>query len=130
MKKVFFAIAASLMMLAAMTSCGVDKNDPLSVADAAAKCIKNQDIEGYFELSDAKPEEQQQLAALVKDKVVKEHERKGGIKSYEIGEADINEERGTAHVQVKLVYGNGEESNDPIRLKRDDNGDWKVVAGK
>jgi len=130
MKKMLFAITACLMMLAVMTSCGVDKSDPRSVADAAAKCMKNNDIDGYMKLSNATPEQQAQLAALAKDKVVKEHERKGGVKSYEVGEADINEERGTAKVQVKIVYGNGEEDNSPVKLKKDDNGDWKVDVGK
>ncbi len=130
MKKVMFAIAACLMMLAVMTSCGVDKSDPCAVAEAAAKCMKNNDIDGYMKLTNASPEEQQQLAALAKDKVVKENEKKGGIKSFEVGESKIDEERGTARVQMKLVYGNGEEDNNPVKLKRDDNGEWKVDVGK
>ena len=130
MKKVLFAITACLMMLAVMTSCGVDKSDPRSVAEAAAQCMKNKDIEGYMKLTNATPEQQEQFAAIAKEKVLKEQDEKGGISSFEVGEADIDEERGTAKVIVKTVFGNGKEDESPMTLKRDDNGEWKLDVGK
>lgn len=130
MKKVMFAITACLMMLAVMTSCAVDKNDPRSVAEAAAQCLKNQDVEGYMKLTNATPEQQQQFIALAKEKMLKEQAEKGGIDKFEIGEADINEERGTAKVVVKTFFGNGQEEESPMKLKKDENGDWKLDVGK
>jgi hypothetical protein len=31
---------------------------------------------------------------------------------------------------MKIVYGNGEEKDDNIKLCKDDKGDWRVDAGK
>jgi len=130
MKKVMIMIVACLMTLAGLTSCGVDTKDPVAVAEAAAKCMKNGDFKGYLELSNLSPEEQDEYAPMVEEKMQKELDEKGGIDSYEIGEADINEDRGTARVMVKTVFGNGDEDESPIKLKQDENGDWRVNASK
>ena len=130
MKKVLCAITACLMMLAVMTSCGMDSSDPRSVAEAATQCLKNKDVEGYLKLTNATPEQQEQFAALAKEKRLKEMDEKGGIDHFEVGEPKINEEKGTARVVVKTFYGNGTDEEKSMNMKKDDNGDWKLDVGK
>ena len=66
--------------------------------------------------------------ALIKEKAFKRIEAKDGIKSYEIIEPEepIAADADKATIKVNVFYGNGQEEGKTLRLKKDDNGNWKL----
>lgn len=74
-------------------------------------------------------EQKAALVSMLKEKVSKEYEKKGGIKSIEILSEEIAEDGNTAVVKTKHTYGNGEtEEGDQQMVKRD--GKWLMSVGK
>ena len=128
MKKIIGFVAVVALMLVA-ASCG-GGNSPKDVAEKAVKCIQNNDYEGYVDLMLLTADEGEDLEAkkqavtgMVQSKAATTLAKMGGIKSYEITSETIA-------VGMKIVYGNGEEKDDNIKLCKDDKGDWRVDAGK
>ena len=70
------------------------------------------------------------LAAMLKEKASKEFEKKDGLKSYETLSEEISEDGNTAKVKMKFIYGNGTEDTDNIKLRKDDDGNWKIDMSK
>ncbi len=128
MKKVLLSMVMCLFLTALVTSCGHD-NTPRGVAEAAAKCLKNEDYKGLAKLSDVSDSERDAFKSILESKVSKNLEQKGGLDSYEILDEKINEEAGTATVRVKYNYGNGSSNTESVRLVKRE-GDWKLKAGK
>ncbi|MBR0048046.1 MAG: DUF4878 domain-containing protein [Prevotella sp.] len=129
MKKIIIAFTACMMMLAVMTSCGVDMKDPKAVAKAYFQCIKDKDYKGVVQYMGLKPEEMEPESE--KDSFILKYmeeaiENKGGVSSFELGEPTIDEERGTAEIMLKVIFGDGTETENPVNLEKDDNGDWIV----
>ena len=116
-------------------SCG-PANTPSAVAEEACKCMQNEDYEGYADLMDLKKSEdgkgveKEQLAALLREKGTKTMEKKQGIKSYEVLSEEISEDGKSANVKMKIVYGNGDEDTQKMKLVKNDDGDWKLTMGK
>jgi hypothetical protein len=54
-----------------------------------------------------------------------EMEKKEGVKSMEVVSEEIDEEAGTAKVEMKFVYGNGDENTEKYNLVQED-GKWKL----
>ena len=97
--------------------------------------MQNEDYEGYVDLmdlkkSDGKDVEKEQLAALLREKGTKTMEKKQGIKSYEVLSEEISEDGKSANVKMKIVYGNGDEDTQKMKLVKNDDGDWKLTMGK
>ena len=69
-----------------------------------------------------------QMAVLLESKISSEVDKKGGIDSYEIGEETIDEDE--AKVKATIKYGDGSEKESTIKLKKNEDGDWKIDAGK
>lgn len=135
MKKIIGFVAVVALMLVA-ASCG-GGNSPKDVAEKAVKCIQNNDYEGYVDLMLITADEGEDLEAkkqavtgMVQSKAATTLAKMGGIKSYEITSETIAADGKTAEVGMKIVYGNGEEKDDNIKLCKDDKGDWRVDAGK
>jgi len=53
-------------------------------------------------------------------------EKNDGLKRFEVLESNIDENEEIAHVQIKLIFSNGEENTDSFRLRRED-GKWKII---
>ena len=132
MKKVFAFAVLCLALAGTLTSCS--NNSPKGVVSEYMDCLKNKDAKGLIELldleEDMKDEDpvkaKEELTSLINDKVLKELDKKGGIKSYKITSEKIDEEKGTATVGLKITYGDGEESESESKLIKDKNGKWKV----
>ena len=141
MKKILFAIAFGFIAIAAMTSCG-NSNSPEGVVKKQIECLKNKDAEGLVELlnmgelsrkSGDAEKDKAELTSLIQEKAFKSVDEKGGIKSYEILDVDApkSAEPGSiAFVKVKTVYGNGSENEDRVKVKMDEEGQWKLSMEK
>lgn len=134
MKKLFISMLVAVVALT-LWSCG-PANTPSAVAEEACKCMQNEDYEGYADLMDLKKSEdgkgveKEQLAALLREKGTKTMEKKQGIKSYEVLSEEISEDGKSANVKMKIVYGNGDEDTQKMKLVKNDDGDWKLTMGK
>ena len=130
MKKLFSTLAVALVALIAFTACGGHENSPQGVAKAAMEALQSGDAEAYFDLMEGAEESKnrEQTVALIKEKAFKSIEAKDGIKSYEIIEPEepIAADADKATIKVNVFYGNGQEEGKTLRLKKDDNGNWKL----
>ena len=130
MNKLFSTLAVALVALIAFTACGGHENSPQGVAKAAMEALQSGDAEAYFDLMYGSEESQnrEQTVALIKEKAFKSIEAKDGIKSYEIIEPEepIAADADKATIKVNVFYGNGQEEGKTLRLKKDDNGNWKL----
>ena len=137
MKKLM-TILGVLILTLVMTSC--NRNTPTKVAEKSIACIQKGDYEGYVDLIYQKKEEgkdkkeiedeKQMLVAMMKDKATKKFEKQDGIKSYEALSEEISEDGKTAIVKMKMVMGDGSETTDDIKLRKDEDGNWKLDIGK
>ena len=128
MKKVLVILTMVIMTMAVLTSCGSNDNTPRGVAEAAVKCMANKDYKGYMNLTDASDKQKEAMVQML-EKVGKEGESKGGMKSYEILDEQVDEENGKATVSVKILYDNGEEKTESMKMvKKDDK--WLLSADK
>lgn len=136
MKKILF-VAVMCLFAVMFSGCGGAKT-PKDVAEKSIKCLKNKDYKGYVELVSLKDEakmsseelkkSREQMAVLLESKISSEVDKKGGIDSYEIGEETIDEDE--AKVKATFKYGDGSEKESTIKLKKNEDGDWKIDAGK
>ena len=128
MKKVLFAIAICFITMAALSSCSSHDNTPAGVAKAAVECLKAKDYKGYMDLTSATKEQKEAMTAMLQ-KVGQQTDEKGGVESYEIVDQEIDEEKGTATVNVKVTYGNGDTEDNKMKMLKKD-GDWVLSADK
>ncbi len=128
MKKVLFAIAICFITMAALSSCSSHDNTPEGVAKAAVECLKAKDYKGYMDLTSATKEQKEAMTAMLQ-KVGQQTDEKGGVESYEIVDQEIDEEKGTATVNVKVTYGNGDTEDNKMKMLKKD-GDWVLSADK
>lgn len=133
MKKLFISMFVAVVAFT-LWSCG-PANTPSAVAEEACKCVQNADYEGYVELMDLKEtknqeSEKQQFVAMLREKGTKTMEKKQGIKSYKVESEEISEDGKSAIVKMKVVYGDGSEDTNKIKLVKNDKGEWKVSLGK
>ena len=131
MKKVFYF---SLMFMMAACSSSSSPGD-------AMKKYSNYLIKGDYEkfvdgialddseTADKLKEQKAGFVALLRDKVGKEYEKMGGLKSIEILSEEISEDGNTATVKIKQTYGNGEtQEGTQSMVKRD--GKWLMSIDK
>ena len=133
MKKVFY-FTMMVMAVFVMAACS---SSPSTPGDALKK------YSGYLQSGDfletltfhnsqdaAKVKEQKEaLVSMLKEKVSKEYEKKGGIKDIEILSEQVAEDGNTAVVKTKYTYGNGEtEEGEQQMVKKD--GKWLMSIGK
>lgn len=131
MKKIF------ILALTLLSFAGCGKNDsPSAVAEKAVGYIQDGKYEKYVDLmyvkedADLKQVEKnkEMMVSLLQNKFEKTKEKNGGIQSYEILSEDVQDS--TAVVHMKIVYGNGDEKEDKISLRKNNDGDWKIDQHK
>ena len=115
------------LAVVAFASCS-GSSEPKDIAEDVAECFQQRDYEGLTDIifagvENAKEEEKAQMTSLFQEKTDKKFERKGGIKSFEVGEQTINEEAGTAVVPVVFTFGNGKDKTEDFHFTKKD-GKW------
>ena len=135
MKKMCVAAAMAAMLM--FSACGGGGNTPTKVAEQAAKCMQDKDYEGFVDLMYVENEEGKDLesekkmvAGMLQAKAESSLNEKQGIQSYEVTSEEISEDGETAKVGMKLVYANGEEDDETMKLRKDADGNWKLDIGK
>ena len=135
MKKMCVAAAMAAMLM--FSACGGGGNTPTKVAEQAAKCMQDNDYEGFVDLMYVENEEGKDLesekkmvAGMLQAKAESSLNEKQGIQSYEVTSEEISEDGETAKVGMKVVYANGEEDDETMKLRKDADGNWKLDIGK
>ena len=131
MKKLFRLMAVAIVAMA-MVACG-GNNTPEAATKAMLKSFQKGDYKAMVEQihfsKEVSQEEKDQLVSMVQGKMAPEVEKKGGIKSFEVGEAEIAEDGQSAKVPYKLIYGDGSEESKTQKLVLVD-GKWMLDEGK
>ncbi len=136
MKKVFY-FSMMVMAMFLMTACSSSPATPGDALKKYSEFLQSGDYENFVEglafeenQDAAKVKEQKEaLVAMLKEKVDKEYEKKGGIKDIEILSEEVAEDGNTAVVKTRYTYGNGEtEEGDQQMVKKD--GKWLMSVGK
>lgn len=129
MKKMIVMFTMCLMMMAMMTSCGSShENTPRGVAEAAVKYLSKKDWKGYIDLTDANDKQKEVMAQML-EKMGQQLDDKGGMKSYEFVDEDIDEENGTATITVKVTYENQTSEDNKMKMLKKD-GKWLLSSEK
>ncbi len=136
MKK-FIYIVMAVAMAAMVVSCGGGASTPGAAAKKYAQYVAdgNYDkfIEGIYVTPDTSEEEAEQAKAMLKgllaEKGSKTLEEKGGIKDIEVLSEEIAEDGGSATVNMRYTYGNGETSEQKTELVLAD-GKWMMELDK
>lgn len=134
MKKVnriplFLAVFA---FMAFLISCSGGRNSPAGVSKSFIEKVEKGDTEAaakMFEGMGTATEEEMQKSRALLDVSSKEIASKGGIKKIDVLDETISQNGQTAHVELKVTYGNGEEDESITRLIKTDEG-WKITLGK
>ena len=129
MTKMIVMFTMCLMMMAMMTSCGSShENTPRGVAEAAVKYLSKKDWKGYMDLTDANDKQKEVMAQML-EKMGQQLDDKGGMKSYEFVDEDIDEENGTATITVKVTYENQTSEDNKMKMLKKD-GKWLLSSEK
>ncbi|MCK4638845.1 MAG: DUF4878 domain-containing protein [Bacteroidales bacterium] len=113
------------------TSCGTSSSSsPADISKKIPKYIEKGNVDAFIavlstdgkELSD---EDKAKLTAMLQ-MGQEEIKKKDGIKSIEVIEEDINEAGDEATVNLKIIYGNGEEDTETYKFAMED-GKWKYL---
>ncbi len=126
------------MMLACafgFASCG-GADTPTAVAEKSIQCLQDGDYEGYVDLLQLEVDEGEDLnqkkesaVVLIREKAKEFIEKQEGIKSYEVLSETIAEDGNSAKVEMNVVYGNGKEDKQTVKLVKVDD-EWKVDFNK
>ena len=134
MKKVFY-FSLMVMTMFLMTACS--SSGPGDAMKKYGNYLIKGDYEKFVdgialddsETADKLKEQKAGFVALLRDKVGKEYEKMGGLKSIEILSEEISEDGNTATVKIKQTYGNGEtQDGTQSMVKRD--GKWLMSVDK
>ena len=132
MKKLMFAFLIACFAMV-VTSCA--DNSPEGVVTKAAKFLQEKDYKAYVDLfqfkdeSDAEKvkEKKAGIVQMLTEKAEKKPEDMT-FKSFEIVEKEIGEN--SAKFKVKFIRENGTEKIQSMDLIKNDEGKWKLDAGK
>ena len=134
MKKLLTLFAVAVAMF--MVSCSSAPATPSDAAVGYYQCVADGDYEAIADAihyATTDPEEIAESKAMItsfyKEKAEPEIKSKGGIKSIEALNETISEDGNTANVQLKVVYGDGSEKNEDIKLVKVD-GKWMLAFDK
>jgi hypothetical protein len=130
MKKIFSILSLALVALA-FVSCS--KNSPEGVVQEYVTCMQKGQYEEAIDLFQFKKEptdeQKQQYASVLRDKVGKEIDKKGGISGVEVTNAEMAEDGNSANVSYTIKYGDGTAKASTDKVVNVD-GKWKLEAGK
>jgi hypothetical protein len=132
MKKLMFAFLIACFAMV-VTSCA--DNSPEGVVTKAAKLLQEKDYKAYVDLfqfkdeSDAEKvkEKKAGIVQMLTEKAEKKPEDMT-FKSFEIVEKEIGEN--SAKFKVKFIRENGTEKIQSMDLIKNEDGKWKLDAGK
>ena len=134
MKKLFTLFAVAVAMF--MASCAGAPATPSDAAVEYYQYVANGDYEAFadaihFDTTD--PEEiaegKAMVVSLYKEKAAPQMEAKSGVKSVEATGETISEDGNTANVQLKVIYGDGSEKAEDVKLVKVDN-KWLLAFDK
>ena len=134
MKKLFTLFAVAVAMF--MASCAGAPATPSDAAVEYYQYVANGDYEAFadaihFDTTD--PEEiaegKAMVVSLYKEKAAPQMEAKSGVKSVEATGETISEDGNTANVQLKVIYGDGSEKTEDVKLVKVD-GKWMLAFDK
>lgn len=130
MKKL--CLVFSLFVVALLAACG-GANTPSDVAKDAIKKLQKGDYEGYVDLLYVKPGDEEQvekqkdmLVSMLKEKGEQSLGAKEGIAAYEVVSETLSESGERAKVVMKIEFGNGDSQEETMKLRKDEDGDWKL----
>ena len=126
MKKLLILVLA-VLPLVGITSCKSTPKGPEEIAKKALEAIQSGNIDEYVATFNLPEEDQETLSALLKEKVSKSIEEKGGIASHKITDCEIEDDKATVDVQIK--YKNGTEEEQKMFFEKI-NDEWKQVINK
>lgn len=127
----------SLMVLCMMFIAACSSDSPGKAAKKYASYMQSGEyekfVDGFYFGEDASPEDMDQtkkmLLAMIQEKGAKGMEQKGGLKEIEIVSEELSEDKKTAKVILKQIYGNGESDENTIDMVLVD-GTWKMLLKK
>lgn len=135
MKKLvgFIAFLVGTLFLTACSS-----SSPSDVTKKAYGYIQDEDYESYVDLLYVKPgenaeqvkKEKKDLILLLKGLSEQKTAETNKIKSYKVISEEIDENGEEAVVKMNVVYENGKEEEETTRLKKDEDGNWKIQFAK
>lgn len=131
MKKLF-AMLSIVALTLGLVACS-NNNSPEAVVDAYMAAVKKGDVKTaldlmYFE-KEMSQEDRAELEQMFNDKLKMVNDNYGGIASYEIGEATMDEDGNHATVPCKTFYANGEDE-DGKQKTVNVNDKWYIDSGK
>lgn len=134
MKKFFSLLAVAVAMF--MVACSTAPATPSDAAVGYYQCVADGDYEAIADAihyATTDPEEIAESKAMItsfyKEKAAPEIEKKGGVKSVEATGETISEDGNTANVQLKIVYGDGSEKTEDVKMVKVDD-KWLLAFDK
>ena len=130
MKKVLSILSLALVVLT-FVSCS--KNSPEGVIQQYVADIQAGQYEDAIDLFYFKKSltdsQKQQYATMLRDKLGKELDKKGGISGVEIKNVEMAEDGESANVSYTIKYGDGSAKASTDKVVKVD-GDWKLETNK
>lgn len=130
MKKVLSILSLALVVLS-LVSCS--KNSPEGVIQQYVADIQAGQYEDAIDLFYFKKSltdsQKQQYATMLRDKLGKELDKKGGISGVEITNVEMAEDGESANVSYTIKYGDGSAKASTDKVVKVD-GDWKLETNK
>lgn len=135
MKNVSWKWIVTLFCSIAFVACTSDS--PSAVAEKAFKYAQEQQFDKYVDLVYVNPEtgvdevakEKERLVALLKA-FAEEMDEQDKVSGFSVVSEDIDENEGSAVVKMEVVYESGKKETEITRLKKDENGNWKIKNAK
>lgn len=125
MKKILFIVVVCLVMVLALSSCG-GASTPRETAEKAMKCRMNNDYEGFLRLTGMSEQEIKNNQEELKRLAAMQAGQEDCIKSYEIIEEKIDEEKGRASFIINVSYEKRGDNREIIKLEKSQDGQWLV----
>lgn len=124
----------SIVLIAmAAVACSGGSNSPEATVKNYLSFVQKGKIDKALDLvyfkNELTKEDKDQLVQLFSEKIKSEYEKKGGLQSFEIGEATVSEDGNSAKVKYTLKFGNGTTEDDTQKLVKVD-GKWLIDSGK
>ena len=127
-----FRLMAMAIVVLAFAACG-SNNTPEGAVEKMLKSYQKGDYAAVIDQmhfsKELSKDDKAQLVQMFEEKDAPEVEKKGGIASYDIAEAEVAEDGQSARVKYTLHYGNGSEKNDKQKVLLVD-GKWVLDSGK
>ena len=128
MKKVLAILAVAAAILCVSCKGGEKKAaTPEDTAKTALEALKKSDYKAFVNTYNLSDDDKQMLVSVIEEKMKEQMDEKGGIKSYEVGEAEIDGEN--AVVNSKIIYEDGSEEDMVFNLINVD-GKWLQEMNK